>query len=103
MFDHLRYRLGEASAATVAGEWTIEQLDLNDPEQVDFRTNLIRALAVIAHHLERCKQTAAKANKELGKAAEAEKDQKEQVARRAQKNVDELEATLKGLLGIAYV
>lgn len=48
MFDHLRYKDGTVVGHSLAGKFSIEQLDLNDPRSVQFRedANLALKLAV---------------------------------------------------------
>jgi hypothetical protein len=45
MFQHLRYKRGEVTHASPAGEFTIRRLDLNDPQAVGFRDAFISMLA----------------------------------------------------------
>lgn len=87
MFDHLRYKGGTVVGTSMAGNWTIEKLDLNDPDVVEFRSGLIGLLnkmegQIIAstnteNQLKQKLKTATKQfeiNEIEGKLAEAEKN-----------------------------
>jgi hypothetical protein len=41
MFSHLKFKHGEVEARSDAGRFTVELLDLNDPEYVEYRENQI--------------------------------------------------------------
>lgn len=68
MFDHLRYRDGEVSDHSVAGKMTVEMLDLNEPNIVQFRRSVVASL-------ERCEREKAKLVREIEIARKALKRQ----------------------------
>jgi hypothetical protein len=102
MFDHLRYKLATVTGTSVAGEFTVERLDINDPNAVEFRKSFIHALLGMHSQLERCKQTLAAARKAHASAATEMKVKLAKAVEQAEKNVATEEAALKGLLGLAY-
>jgi hypothetical protein len=48
MFEHLRYMRGQVDAASSAGVFTIDRLDLNEPRAVEFRNGFIAMLAKLS-------------------------------------------------------
>lgn len=46
MFQHLRYKQGEVEAKSDAGKFTLDLLDLNDPQEVEYRDNVINMIEV---------------------------------------------------------
>jgi uncharacterized protein (TIGR02646 family) len=100
MFDHLRYHVGTVVNASRAGEFTIEQLDLNDPDVIEFRTSFVKTLAFIAAQMDASKATIAEAKKASAKArTAAHRKIADDVATQAQSNVTEYEKLLSGLIG----
>jgi hypothetical protein len=74
MFDHMRYTLGRVESGSVAGSYTVDQLDLNDPDFVQFREGFIAALAKLATEEQAADllmQDAAKAHKTAASAKDA--------------------------------
>jgi len=78
MFDHLRYRRGEVEPHSPAGVHTIQKLDLNVKEAVDYRDSLIT-------HLARCASDLAHATRML--------DQSEELEREAKTPIEKADAT----------
>ena len=100
MFDHMRYRGGAVVPQSGAGEFTVEHLDLNDPDVIEWRKSFIRGLAIIAGAVKGARATV----KDLLKLVNAAKSGKEKAARHAELNVAKnnlakAEQVLKGLSG----
>lgn len=57
MFSHLRYIQGEVTAVSAAGDMTLELLDLNDPDAVNFRGALIKLIDGHLLQINRLKKT----------------------------------------------
>lgn len=100
MFEHVRYKRGTVSAASPAGEFTIERLDLNDPDAVEFREGLIQVLAALVLEIEAARKTVREVKKLLdGAAKPKEKGQLAKELEAAKGNQDKLENRLWLLLG----
>lgn len=100
MWDHLRYRGATVSAASAAGTWTVDLLDLNESAGVRFREGYLSALQLLTVEIAKAKATVAEVKKLLdntptaaGKASVATDLQV------AEGNRDRLLAGLQKLLG----
>ncbi len=68
MFDHLRYQAGSVVSKSTAGDFSIELLDLNDPEAVNYREGVIGAIDQISSLIKKIKRTVEAIKKKLALA-----------------------------------
>lgn len=68
MFDHLRYKKGTVSDVSSAGAWTVELLDLNDPNVVQFRESVIGIVDMLLSHIQTAIDTVTDAEKAVANA-----------------------------------
>lgn len=100
MFDHMRYRSGQVVPQTVAGSFTVDQLDLNDSDAIDWRKSFISGLGVIAGAVKAARATVKQVQKLLVSARTAKEKAKLQgELATAKSNLAKAEQTLKGLAG----
>lgn len=100
MFEHLRYRGGSVAPASEAGDWTIDLLDLNDPDAVGFREALIKIIDSLQAQIRASAKTVEDIKRLYAKTSDApEKDRIARELDRAKRNLDELTGTLKQLIG----
>ena len=68
MFDHLRYKKGTVADVSSAGAWTVELLDLNDPNVVQFRESVIGIVDMLLGHIQTATNTVGEAEKAAANA-----------------------------------
>lgn len=100
MFDHVRYNGGTVVAVSLAGEFTVDQLDLNDPDAVEFREGFIEVVLSLISQIRAATKTILDVRK-LIKSAKlpAQKDHLENELALAESTLAKLEETRKKLLG----
>lgn len=59
MFDHLRYNSVEVEYRSKAGQWTLDLLDLNDDNTVEYRRSILTLISALEHDESRYEQTIA--------------------------------------------
>jgi hypothetical protein len=59
MFAHLKFKHGEVEPRTEAGSFTVDLLDLNDPEYVEYRENQIHMEEIAISRLRDIDETVA--------------------------------------------
>ena len=100
MFDHLRYARGEVKAHSVAGAFTEEKLDLNDPDCVVFRESLITMLAATNSQIETAKNIQQEAQAALDAATTDEtRNIAREIYNEASKNLSTLQAAITQVIG----
>ena len=100
MFEHVRYRAGRVIAASITGQWTIDKLDLNDPDVVSFREALIYLLKRLDDDIAKARQTARQAQrKHAGAATTAAKLAAAELLSGAEENFSRLVARREAILG----
>lgn len=96
MFEHLRYKHGTVTSTSNAGEWTIEHLDLNDPEAVHWRETVIGVVDLLLAQIQKATSIVADADKRLASASTpAEKANAESLLDQAQQQLTKSSALLQ--------
>ena len=96
MFEHLRYKHGTVTSTSNAGEWTIEHLDLNDPEAVHWRETVIGVVDLLLAQIQKATSIVADADKRLAAASTpAEKANAESLLDQAQQQLTKSSALLQ--------
>lgn len=100
MFEHMRYRDGEVVSVSAAGEWSIELLDLNDPDSIDFRSALIKVIDTYVSRMKITEKAIKDGRRQQAKASsQADKDKMEKGLIKLEQNYNEMTEALDKLIG----
>jgi len=99
MFDHMRYQKGTVVEISLAGEFTIERLDINDPSAINFREGVIAAILLAESQILSAEKYTARIEKHLRTASGKEKENLESKLDQMLTNISELKITISQLGG----